>query len=129
MIAFNEDTHPKEKNVLGGPLEPCCFSPMTGFYRTGYCETGPDDAGRHTVCVTATDEFLQFSKSVGNDLSTPIPQYRFPGLKAGDRWCLCALRWKEAFENNSAPKVHLEATHRSVLEHIDLEALKEYAAE
>ncbi|KAJ3405732.1 hypothetical protein HDV05_006360 [Chytridiales sp. JEL 0842] len=103
-------------NVLHAPLEPCSFSPLTGFFRTGSCETGPFDAGRHTVCAEITEKFLQFSKQRGNDLSTPRPEYTFPGLKEGDRWCLCALRWREALEESMAPKVVLEATHLKTLE-------------
>ena len=115
------------KNVLGGELEPCSTQPMTGFYRDGCCNTGREDAGLHLVCAEMTDEFLAFSKSCGNDLSTPMPHYEFPGLEAGDRWCLCVLRWKEAFDAGMAPLVNLKATHMSALEFIDLEVLKEYA--
>ena len=114
-------------NVLGGKLEPCCFEPMTGFYRDGSCNTGSDDHGVHTVCVLVTDEFLEFSKAVGNDLSTPNPY--FPGLKAGDKWCLCAARWQQAYEAGFAPKVLLNATHLRTLHFASLEALKEYAAD
>ncbi len=115
------------KNILGTPLEPCCSDPMTGFYRDGLCRTGPGDVGIHTVCVEVTDEFLAFSKSRGNDLSTPAPRHDFPGLKAGDRWCLCAPRWKEALEAGQAPRVILAATHISTLEFVDLEDLKAHA--
>ena len=115
------------KNVLGTELEVCSMSPRTGFYRDGCCNTGADDVGLHIVCIEATDEFLEFSKSVGNDLSTPMPMYDFPGLVEGDRWCLCALRWKEAYEAGMAPKVNLKATHMSILEFVDLEVLQEYA--
>ncbi|MBX3421316.1 MAG: DUF2237 domain-containing protein [Pirellulaceae bacterium] len=115
------------KNVLGREMEACGTKPMTGFYRDGCCNTGPEDAGLHLVCAEMTDEFLKFSKSRGNDLSTPMPQYDFPGLESGDRWCLCVLRWKEAFEAGMAPLVNLRATHISALEFIDLETLKEYA--
>ncbi len=100
---------------------------MTGFYRDGYCRTGIDDTGRHTVCIEVTDEFLVFSKAVGNDLSTPMPQYDFPGLKEGDKWCLCMLRWREALENGMAPRVYLEATHEAALTVVTLEDLKIYA--
>ncbi|HEY7900779.1 MAG TPA: DUF2237 domain-containing protein [Caulobacteraceae bacterium] len=103
------------RNVLGGELEPCSLRPLTGFYRNGCCETGPEDVGMHTVCVVMTDAFLRFSKAVGNDLSTPRPEFGFPGLKAGDRWCLCAPRWKQALDADAAPKVVLEATHEEVL--------------
>ncbi len=117
----------KAKNVLGGDLQPCCKFPMTGFYRDGFCHTGPEDLGRHVVCVRVTDEFLAFSKDAGNDLSTPMPEADFPGLIAGDQWCLCALRWQEALEDNAAPKVILEATHESALEVLKLEDLKKHA--
>lgn len=115
------------KNVLGGPLQPCGMNPVTGFYRNGCCDTGPDDEGVHTVCIEATAEFLAFSKSVGNDLSTPFPMYGFPGLKPGDRWCVCASRWQQAYEAGVAPPVILEATHMASLEWVDLEALKRHA--
>src|SRR3990167_6030305 len=94
------------RNVLGTNLEPCCMSPLTGFYRDGFCQTGPEDRGSHVICVQVNDEFLNFSKSRGNDLSTPAPMFQFPGLKAGDCWCLCALRWREAFEAGMAPPVN-----------------------
>jgi len=114
-----------ETNVLGGPLQSCSSSTQktTGFFRDGSCTTGPTDHGTHVVCATMTDEFLQFTKSRGNDLSTPNPPM-FPGLVAGDRWCLCALRWREAFEAGKAPPVHLESTHRAVLDIVPLEALQ-----
>ncbi len=115
------------KNVLGTALESCCTDPMTGFYRDGCCNTGPGDDGVHTVCAVVTKEFLKFSKAAGNDLSTPFPQYGFPGLKPGDRWCLCATRWKEAYEAGMAPQVILASTHISTLEFVDLEALMEFA--
>jgi hypothetical protein len=116
-----------QTNVLGGPLECCCMRPMTGYYRDGYCRTGPGDVGLHTVCIEVTDEFLQFSKSRGNDLSTPAPEYGFPGLVAGDKWCLCVTRWSEALMAGVAPRVSLAASHISVLEFVDLEDLKEHA--
>jgi uncharacterized protein (DUF2237 family) len=119
--------YPKPKNVLGGELKSCCTDPMTGFYRDGYCRTGADDTGRHTVCILATDEFLTYSAAVGNDLSTPMPQYDFPGVKAGDRWCLCVTRWKQAFDDDMAPLVDLEATHESALQVVRLEDLKQHA--
>jgi len=102
---------PAPRNVLGEPLEICSSSPMTGFYRDGCCNTGREDIGSHTVCVVMTSEFLAFSKSRGNDLSTPMPEFGFPGLTSGDRWCLCAPRWQEAFEASRAPRVVLRATH------------------
>ena len=119
--------HPKPKNVLGGELQSCCTDPMTGFYRDGYCKTGPDDTGRHTICIVATEEFLAYSKSVGNDLSTPMPQYAFPGLKEGDKWCLVAMRWQQALEADMAPNVVLAATHESALQFAKLSDLKKYA--
>ncbi len=115
------------RNVLGGPLLACSYSPLTGFYRTGCCETGADDLGRHIICVRVTAAFLDFSRSAGNDLSTPRPEYRFAGLKPGDRWCLCALRWKEAHEAGAAPPVVLEATHEAALRIVDLAVLKAHA--
>ena len=117
------------KNVLGGELEPCSRNPVTGFFRNGCCETGPDDLGLHTVCAVMTAEFLAYSKSVGNDLSTPQPQYHFPGLKPGDRWCLCAPRWKEALDDGMAPPLVLEATHEETLAIVTLGVLKDYAFE
>ncbi len=117
------------KNVLGKTLKVCCTDPMTGFYRNGSCQTGPDDYGTHVVCAEMTEEFLEFTRSMGNDLSTPNPMYRFPGLKAGDRWCLCALRWKEAHEAGKAPKVLLESTHEKALQFIELEDLQKMAIE
>jgi uncharacterized protein len=114
-------------NVLGGKLQPCCFSPMTGFYRDGYCRTGPGDYGLHTVCVEANKEFLEFSRAMGNDLSTPIPEYHFPGLVPGDRWCLCVTRWKQALDAGMAPAVVLSGTHISALEFVSLEDLQAHA--
>jgi uncharacterized protein (DUF2237 family) len=116
-------------NVLGGRLECCCTDPMTGFYRDGYCRTGADDRGLHTVCAVMTEEFLEFSASRGNDLSTPAPQFDFPGLAPGDRWCLCVTRWREALDAGFAPPVVLEATHISALEFVALEELQAHAAE
>ena len=118
---------PGARNVLGGELEPCSLDPVTGFFRNGCCETGPDDLGLHTVCAVMTAEFLAFSKAAGNDLSTPMPQFGFAGLKPGDRWCLCAARWKEALDAGSAPRVVLEATHAVTLQVVPLEELKKYA--
>ena len=116
-----------QRNVLGTDLVPCSYDPMTGYYRTGCCESRGDDPGVHVVCAVMTDEFLTFSKRAGNDLSTPMPQYGVPGLKAGDQWCLCASRWQEAFEAGAAPKVVLAATHLLALEFCDLEALRAHA--
>ena len=120
---------PKPKNVLGGELKVCCMNPLTGFYRDGYCKTGTEDRGSHTICVRVTDEFLAFSKSRGNDLSTPRPEYNFPGLKGGDQWCLVAVRWQEALDAGYPPEVILEATHESALRHVRLEDLQKYKAE
>ena len=116
------------RNVMGGELLSCSLDPVTGFYRNGCCETGPEDLGLHTVCAVMTDDFLAFSKAMGNDLSTPRPEYGFSGLKAGDRWCLCAPRWKEALDAGMAPKLVLEATHEETLAIVPLGVLKDYAA-
>ena len=116
-------------NVLGGPLQPCSVEPLTGFYRDACCNTGREDMGLHTVCVVMTAQFLAFSKARGNDLSTPMPQYAFPGLVAGDKWCLVALRWKQALEAGMAPQVILESTHESVLEIVSIEDLRAHAEE
>ena len=114
-------------NVLGTPLKPCCYNPRTGFFRNGYCHTGPEDIGMHLVCAEMTQEFLDFSRRRGNDLSTPMPQYGFPGLKPGDRWCLCAARWKEALDAGFAPAVILESTHINTLKIIPRSLLEEHA--
>ena len=114
-------------NVLGTALVPCSYDPLTGYFRDGCCNTAQDDAGSHVVCVKMTAEFLAFSARRGNDLSTPRPEYRFRGLREGDRWCLCALRWKEAFEANAAPPVVLECTHERALEFVALPALQAHA--
>ena len=115
-------------NVLGTPLQCCCTSPMTGFFRDGYCRTTADDRGMHTVCVVATEDFLEFSVADGNDLSTPRPEFDFPGLNEGDKWCLCVTRWKDALDAGCAPQVVLEATHLSALEWVSLEDLQAHAA-
>ncbi len=115
-------------NVVGGQLLPCSAEPLTGFYRNGCCSTGPEDAGSHTVCVILTDEFLEFSKAAGNDLSTPKPQWGFDGLDAGDRWCLCAGRWLEAHAAGLAPEVVLGATHGRALDVVPIELLTSHAA-
>jgi uncharacterized protein (DUF2237 family) len=115
------------RNVFGGRLESCSVKPMTGFLRNGCCDTGPEDVGSHTVCAVMTAEFLEFSKARGNDLSTPVPAFGFPGLKPGDRWCLCAPRWQEAFEAGQAPRVVLRATHEGALQYCSLADLKRYA--
>ena len=117
------------RNVLGGPLATCCTAPLTGFYRDGSCHTGPQDLGTHVVCAQVTTEFLEFSVARGNDLVTPVPQFHFPGLTSGDKWCLCALRWKEALDAGVAPPVVLAATHEKALEFVSLEDLKRHAVD
>lgn len=126
---MHRDGGDMQRNVLGGPLGVCSEQPVTGFYRTGCCDTGPDDVGRHTVCIVATEEFLAFSKARGNDLSTPRPEFDFPGLQPGQRWCLCAARWKEALKAGMAPKVVLNATNEATLDIVSLEDLKRYASD
>jgi uncharacterized protein len=118
---------PEDRNVLGEELATCSIRPMSGFYRSGCCETGPEDVGAHVVCAEMTEEFLAFSASRGNDLSTPVPEIGFPGLRPGDRWCLCAARWQEALDAGVAPRVVLLATHERALEYVPLEDLKRYA--
>jgi len=118
---------PRGINVLGGPLRTCSMAPLTGFFRDGCCRTNDSDVGVHSVCVETTREFLEFSRRMGNDLSTPRPELRFPGLKPGDQWCLCAARWLEALNAGAAPRVVLSATHAKTLELVDLETLMEYA--
>ncbi len=119
----------KGNNVLGEPLEPCSDSPRTGFTRSGSCETGPQDLGSHTVCARVTKEFLEYSREQGNDLITPVPEFDFPGLKPGDCWCLCAARWRQAFEAGCAPRVMLRSTHEKALEVCALADLKRHAAD
>ena len=114
-------------NVLGEPLLPCSEEPMTGFFRDGCCNTSPEDLGRHVVCVRVTADFLAYSKSRGNDLSTPAPEFGFPGLQPGDQWCLCAARWQEALQAGKAPKVVLQATHAAALKIVKLADLKKHA--
>lgn len=116
-------------NVFGEPLEVCGQNPVTGFFRDGKCNTCKEDSGSHTVCVEVSTAFLEFSRFRGNDLSTPMPEYNFPGLKAGDSWCLCAARWLEAAENDMAPRVHLKRTHSKALDIVPLELLKKFAAD
>ena len=116
-----------EKNIFGEPIKVCCTKPMTGYFRDGLCRTISQDTGTHTVCAVITDEFLKFSASKGNDLITPIPLYQFPGLKEGDRWCLCVTRWIEAEKAGKAPKIILEATHEKTLEYASLHLLVKYA--
>lgn len=117
---------PPARNVFGEPLVACSFHPLTGFFRDGCCKTNTDDTGTHVVCAIMTEEFLEFSQSRGNDLSTPVPEWGFPGLKPGDQWCLCALRWGEAYMEGMAPYVVLESTNYSALDIIPMEALQEY---
>jgi hypothetical protein len=114
-------------NVYGKKLETCCDNPKTGFFRNGMCDTCKEDLGVHTVCILATEEFLVFSKGAGNDLSTPRPEYNFPGVQPGNRWCLCAMRWKEAYEQGKAPPVFLESTHEATLKLVDFNILQQYA--
>jgi uncharacterized protein len=118
-----------ERNVLGGPLAACCFDPLTGYYRDGSCRTGGDDQGTHIMCARVTAQFLEFSASRGNDLTTPRPEQRFRGLKPGDRWCLCVLRWLEALEAGVAPPLILDATHESALEFVPRDELERHAFE
>ena len=116
----------KPKNILGTELQSCCTDPITGFFRDGYCRTNQMDLGTHVICAVVTDEFLEFTKSKGNDLSTPRPEYQFPGLTAGDGWCLCAMRWKEAHDAGAAPPLKPESTHEKALEFIDKSSLEKY---
>ncbi len=122
---MNQNT---DKNVLGGELQTCCTEPMTGFFRTGVCVTGPQDLGTHVICARVTAEFLNFSKAQGNDLITPNPAYNFPGLKPGDCWCLCANRWREALQAGVAPPVNLAATHIAALDYVSLADLQQHAS-
>jgi uncharacterized protein (DUF2237 family) len=119
----------EERNVLGGPLEPCGTEPMTGFYRTGVCSSGPEDVGSHTVCAVVSAEFLRVQRELGNDLSTPRPEYGFPGLRPGDRWCVVAARWLQAYQAGAATGVVLAATHARALEVVPLEALRQHAVD
>jgi uncharacterized protein (DUF2237 family) len=118
-----------ERNVLGQPLEPCSTDPVTGYFRDGSCSTGPEDVGSHTVCAVMTEEFLAHQREVGNDLVTPLPAYRFPGLKPGDRWCVVALRWLQAYQDGAAAPVVLASTHERTLDMIPLELLQEHAVD
>jgi uncharacterized protein (DUF2237 family) len=123
------DSPGKAFNVLGGALQPCSKDPVTGFYRDGCCHTGAEDVASHTVCAVMTADFLAFSRARGNDLSTPVPAFGFPGLKPGDRWCLCAPRWQEALRMDAAPQVVLRATEASALDYCELEDLKRYSVD
>ncbi len=126
---MNRDEGGLQRNVLGGPLGVCSEAPVTGFFRTGCCDTSPEDIGRHTVCIVASEEFLAFSKARGNDLSTPRPEYDFPGVQPGQRWCLCAARWREALQAGKAPQVMLNATNEATLDIVSLEDLKRHAVD
>ncbi len=127
-LKMKEKMSDMKKNVLGGPLTPCSMDPVTGFYRDGSCFAGPDDPGCHAVCAEVTEEFLIFSAGVGNDLSKPNTEFGFPGLRPGDRWCVCAARWKEAYDAGVAPPVILKSTHEAALHYVRLEELLEHAA-
>ncbi|MGV6857973.1 MAG: DUF2237 family protein [bacterium] len=116
-------------NVFGEPMEPCGDSPLTGFFRDGACNTNDQDVGSHTVCIHVTSSFLEYSRFQGNDLSTPMPEFGFPGLKEGDRWCLCAARWLQAYEHNMAPKVYLRRTHKKALDVVPLALMRQFAAD
>ena len=118
-----------ERNVLGGPLQPCGTDPMTGFYRDGHCTSGPDDLGRHTVCTVVSADFLELQRDLGNDLITPRPEYGFPGLQPGDRWCVVAIRWMQAYQAGAAAGVVLAATNERALEVVPMEALRQYAVD
>jgi uncharacterized protein (DUF2237 family) len=126
-IGRREERGMTQRNVLGGELESCCMSPMTGYFRDGHCRTDKDDQGSHTVCARMTEEFLAFSKRTGNDLSTPHPEFGFPGLKPGDKWCICVSRWEDAFLAGVAPRIVLAATHERALDVVELDELKAHA--
>lgn len=127
-VLSSEHNEPKEQNVLSTPLTNCSSSPMTGYFRDGFCRTGPSDRGVHVVCATMTEEFLAYTKSKGNDLSTPAEQYGFPGLNPGDKWCLCAARWEEAVIDKVAPPVHLESTSSAATNVVSMDILSSHAA-
>lgn len=128
-MSMTGETDTAQRNVIGQALMPCSVDPVTGFYRDGCCHTGPEDVGSHTVCAVMTEEFLEFTKARGNDLSTPRPEFGFPGLAPGDRWCLCAARWQEAFQAGAAPQVALLSTHERALEVCALSDLKDHAVD
>jgi uncharacterized protein len=128
-VASRDTSGVSERNVLGGPLEPCGTDPLTGFYRDGCCSTGPEDLGSHTICAVVTSEFLAHQQSIGNDLTTPMPQYRFPGLVPGDRWCVTAVNWLRAYQDGAAAYVVLASTHERALELVPLDALRELAVD
>lgn len=126
-MSYHPEPQNNQANVLGTSLASCCFAPLTGYYRNGFCHTGSNDLGQHTVCAKMTAEFLTFSAERGNDLSTPLPEYNFAGLAPNDFWCVCALRWIEALDYGVAPPIKLEACHESLLDLVDIETLKHYA--
>lgn len=126
---MSEPTASDQRNVLGGPLEVCGTEPVTGFYRDGCCSPGPEDVGSHTVCAVVTAEFLEHQRSVGNDLTTPLPEWRFPGLQPGDRWCVVAVRWLQAYQEGVAPPVVLAATHERAVDVVPLRLLREHAVD
>ncbi|MAR06616.1 MAG: hypothetical protein CL862_05905 [Cyanobium sp. NAT70] len=126
-MSTNSPALSKSRNVLGDPLEVCGCQPMTGWFRKGFCETDASDLGQHSICCVMNESFLRYSKAQGNDLSTPVPAFQFPGLNPGDHWCVCAPRWKQAYDDGMAPFVRLEATEETALEVVSLEQLREYA--
>ncbi|MFT5116277.1 MAG: hypothetical protein ACI8P9_005644 [Parasphingorhabdus sp.] len=126
---MSNDEQFESVNVFGEPLDSCNENPVTGFFRDGCCNTGAEDVGSHTVCIEVSSEFLEYSRFRGNDLSTPMPDYGFPGLKAGDRWCLCAARWLEAYEQSMAPRVFLTRTHKRALDIVPMETLRQFAVD
>lgn len=126
-LSIHPEPLQNSRNVLGEPLKSCCFDPITGFYRNGFCHTGPQDVGQHTVCVQVTAEFLNLQQRLGNDLITPMPQFHFPGLKPGDFWCVCVTRWKQALDLGVAAPLKLEACHERALRYVPLEQLREHA--
>ena len=129
VFRVEKDNPESARNVLGEPMDLCCGNPLTGFYRNGRCDTGPDDHGVHTVCIRATSEFLEYSSSVGNDLSTPMIEFGFPGLQEGDRWCLCLARWKQAYDAGKAPQIYLASKLEATLELVPLEVLLDFAVD
>ena len=128
-MSIHPDPNLNRLNVLGEPLSSCCYSPITGYFRNGFCHTAPSDLGQHTICVEMTSEFLNFSQHVGNDLITPVPEVDFPGLQPGDFWCICVTRWVEAYQAGFAPPVKVQACHQAVLSYVPLNVLMEYAVE
>lgn len=128
-MSIQPDPSINQRNVLGGPLASCCFNPLTGYYRNGFCHTGITDVGMHTACVQMTAEFLNFSQKVGNDLITPLPEMNFPGLKPGDFWCVCASRWVDAYNAGVVAPLKLEACHEALLHFLDIDTLKTLAAD